>query len=80
VVSNSELWRDAAKGDTGCRLHERAEQAIRHWMQRAENLIAACDSDEFSYESAPPNRTFLVKTRYMFSGKGSPLPFNLDAG
>lgn len=29
---------------------------------------------ECSYVAVPPNRTFPVKTRYVFNGRGSPLP------
>ncbi len=82
MVSHFTFWRDAgqqAQGDTGRRLLERAEKAFEHWTQRGELLIAASDSDEFSYVSVPPNRTFSVKTRYVYGGKGTPLPFRLDA-
>lgn len=81
IVAPFEFWRDArqqAQGDTGRCLRARAELAFEHWRQRAENLIAVSDSDEFSYVSVPPKRTFSVKTRYVFRGRGEPLPFRLD--
>jgi hypothetical protein len=31
-----------------------------------------------SYISVPPNRTFFVQTRYIYTGKGEPLPLELD--
>ena len=38
-----------------------------------------CD-DEIDYVPAPPNRTFYVRTRYIFKGKGGPAPFKCDDG
>jgi hypothetical protein len=78
AVSHFDFSRDAAQGETGRRLHARAEQAFEHWTRRAAILVATSGADEFSYVSVPPNRTFSVKTRYVFSGKGKPLPFRLD--
>ena len=34
--------------------------------------------DDYSYVSVPPNRTFYVRTRYVYAGKGMPRPFDLD--
>jgi hypothetical protein len=31
-----------------------------------------------AYAPVPPTRTFYVKTRYVFCGKGEPTPFELD--
>ena len=36
--------------------------------------------DDFTYSSMPPNYVFYVKTRYVFLGKGEPMPFELDDG
>ncbi|MFO0838022.1 MAG: hypothetical protein U1D55_05800 [Phycisphaerae bacterium] len=75
------FWRDLvqqAQGETGRKLRARAEEAFEHWTRRTEILVRADDADEFSYVSVPPNRTFWVKTRYVFRGKGKPLPIRVD--
>ncbi|MBI5863446.1 MAG: hypothetical protein HZB38_02825 [Planctomycetes bacterium] len=82
MIAPWEFWREAGRqsqGDTGRRLRDRAEQAFEHWTQRAEILVATSEADEYSYVSVPPNRTFSVTIRYVFSGKGKPLPLRLDA-
>ncbi len=33
---------------------------------------------ELDYQPVPPGRTFFVKTRYAFMGKGEPAPYDLD--
>ena len=49
------------------------------WFERAEVLLATMeDNDAFTYLSMAPNRVFHVKTRYVFLGKGEPMPFELD--
>lgn len=76
------------QGLEGRSLHREAESAIKCWIEpRAQILIAKtdfCDSGhgrddpDQSYVSVPPKRTFHVRTRYVFHGKGKPLPFRLD--
>ena len=74
-------WADSpqAQGFEGKKVREAAEQALRHWNERAESLIAAAENaDDYSYVSVPANRTFYVKTRYVYAGKGTPRRFDLD--
>jgi len=74
-------WADSppAQGPEGKQLREAAEQVLRHWNERAESLIAAAENaDDYSYVSVPANRTFYVTTRYVYAGKGTPRPFDLD--
>lgn len=67
------------QGPEGQQLHRKADEAIQHWAERAEVLIAEPDDAVVvSYLSVPPNRTFLVRTRYIYAGKGEPMPFQLD--
>lgn len=76
------------QGSEGRQLHRKADEASRHWGERAEVLVAAtqlfisgCDeakSEQTSYVAVPPNRTFFVRTRYIYAGRGEPLPFELD--
>ncbi len=67
------------QGEVGKVLIRNAEEVYQHWVARAEVLIAATeDNDAFMYSSMPPNRVFHVKTRYVFLGKGEPIPFELD--
>lgn len=68
-----------AQGPEGKQVREAAEQALRHWNERAEALVAATEyADDDSYVSVPPNRVFYVKTRYVYAGRGTPRPFDLD--
>ena len=41
-------------------------------------LESAEDRSEISYNPVPPNRTFTVRVRYHFKGRGEPLPYPLD--
>ena len=52
--------------------------AHRHVLERTEILMASLAEDDDSYVSVPANRMFYVKTRYVYVGKGAPLPFDLD--
>ncbi len=66
------------QGLEGRQLHRKADEAIQHWVERAEVLIAEPDDEAIvSYVSVPPNRTFFVRTRYIDAGKGEPLPYEL---
>lgn len=68
-----------AQGSEGKKVFAKAEEVYRHWSERAEVLVMRREeADELSYASAPPNRTFYVKTRYVYVGKGLPRPFGLD--
>ncbi len=74
-------WADRpqAQGLEGRKVREAAEQVLRQWNARAESLIAATENAENdSYVSVPPNRVFYVKTRYVYGGRGTPRPFDLD--
>lgn len=74
----SEL-RPEPQGEAGKVLIRNTEKVHQHWVERAEVLVAATeDNDAFTYSSMPPNRVFHVKTRYVFLGKGEPIPFELD--
>jgi len=56
-----------------------AREAFVHRNATAEALIAVTDhADGHSYQPVPSNRMFYVKTRYVYGGKGTPLPFDLD--
>jgi hypothetical protein len=76
------------QGAEGRQISQKAEEALRQWENRAENLmgstdlfIAGCDeddNDEWTYVSVPPKRTFYVRTQYVFRGKGKPMPFELE--
>lgn len=72
-------WADAsdAQSDEGKKILENAEEAYRHWSDRAEALVAHCNQ-VLSYDHVPPNRQFYVRTRYVYAGKGVPQPFDLD--
>jgi hypothetical protein len=67
------------QGPEGKQLHRKADEAFRHWADRAE-VLNACPEDDgiVSYVSVPPKRRFYVRTRYVFRGKGTPLPFQLE--
>lgn len=74
-----------SQGEAGRALILNAEKVYRQWAERVEVLnasiglvIAGADSGTVPYDSVPPNRTFCVKTRYVFLGNGEPMPFELD--
>ncbi len=72
-------FRPEPQGEAGKVLLRNAEAVYIQWVERAEVLIATTeDNDAFTYSSMPPNRVFHVKTRYVFLGKGEPMPFELD--
>lgn len=84
-------WSLQPQGSEGRQLHRKAGEAFQHWGERAEILIAGClhdlghypimqeDDDElFKNTAVPPKRTFYVKTRYVFLGRGEPLPMVLE--
>lgn len=73
------------QGEAGKGLRRKAQAMSRQWAERAEILNASSglvttggDSGTLPYYSVPPNRVFYVKTRYVFLGKGEPMPFELD--
>ena len=72
-------FRAEPQGEAGKVLIRNAEVVYLQWVERAEVLIATAeDNDAFTYSSMPPNRVFHVTTRYVFLGKGEPMPFELD--
>lgn len=67
------------QGPEGQQLRRKVDEAIQHWAERAEFLLGLADEGDFvAYVSVPPNRTFYVATRYIYEGRGEPLPFVLD--
>jgi len=36
------------------------------------------ETDEISYSSVPPQRSFIVKVRYQYQEPGEPLPYEID--
>ncbi len=71
--------RPEPQGEAGRWLLRNAKEVYRQWNEPAEVLIATMeDNDAFTYLSMPPNRVYHVKTRYVFLGKGEPMPFELD--
>ncbi len=77
--------RPKPQGKTGLGLLGKADEVCRQWVERAEILNASIrfvttggDSGTLPYYSVPPTRTFYVKTRYVFLGKGKPTPFELE--
>lgn len=66
-------------GDEAHQLSVMEDEMFLHWSQRVEILVPAPEKlDDNSYVSVPPNRVSYVKTRYIYMGKGTPLPFELD--
>ena len=69
-----------SRGPEGLQLRRTACEALQQWNERARVLVATTDNDvePVGYVSVPPNRTFYVKTRYVYLGQGEPWPFVLD--
>ncbi len=79
-LEDAEWSQRLPEGLEGKQLHHRAEEAVRQRYERAEILAADLvdEEDIDSYSSVPPKRRFFVRTRFVFRGKGKPLPFHLD--
>lgn len=74
-------WADAprAQGSEGKQVFLKAEEVYRHWTERAEVLILRNEeTHELFCKHMPPNRTFFVKTRYVYKGIGQPQPLYVD--
>lgn len=74
-------WADVscAQSNEGRQLFEKVKEVCRYLRERPEVLLMAREeTDEFSYEHAPANRVFFVRTKYVYLGKGRPQPFDLD--
>lgn len=78
-------FRPEPQGEAGKGLVRNAQEVCRQWIERAEILnasiglvITGADSATLPYYSVPQTRTFYVKTRYVFLGKGKPMPFELE--
>lgn len=66
-------------GDEASQLSVLADEMCSHWSQRVEILVPALEVlNGDSYVSVPPNRVSFVKTRYVYLGKGTPMPFDLS--
>ena len=73
-----ELAESYSYGDEASQLSVLADEVWFHWLQRIEILIPALEVlTGDSYRSVPPNRVSYVKTRYIYKGKGTPMPFDL---
>ena len=73
-----------AQGDAGRQVLIQWEEVLCHWNSRlADDLLngsaSELDQEEIDYQPMPPSRTFSVPTRYVFRGKGKPLPYNYDS-
>jgi len=66
-------------GPEASEIYELARKVQSHWLRRAEVLISGLqEADDYSYLPVPANRVSYVKTHYVYMGKGTPLPFDLD--
>ena len=65
-------------GAEGRELQEIVKAAQIHWAEpRNLQQSTAADQDQ-PYSSVPPLRTFSVRARYVNTGRGTPLPFDLE--
>jgi hypothetical protein len=68
-----------AQGREGQSICKATAEVLRHWNDRAECLMhQATELEDLSYDPVPPNRTFVVRVRYRFTGKAQPVPYQLD--
>ena len=81
IVEQAQEWMQSASGGNGVEASQMsvlAGEVWFHWSQRIEILIPALEVlTGDSYISVPPNRVSYVKTRYIYKGKGTPMPFDL---
>lgn len=67
------------EGQAGQMLFEAAQEAFAHLADTSS--FGQCVSepfDEASYEPVPPRLAFVAKVKYVYRGKGTPMPFDLD--
>lgn len=68
-----------AQGTEGRALRNTAEKIMRHWNERAEQLLLLDEQgDEASYLSVPARPAFVAKVRYRHAGTLKPLPWTFD--
>jgi hypothetical protein len=68
-----------AQGREGQSICKATNEVLRHLNNRAERLMhQTTELDDVSYDSVPPNRTFVVRVRYRFTGRAEPFPYQLD--
>lgn len=81
IVDRAQEWMQRASGGNGVeasQISALADGAWLHWSQQIEILMPALEVwNGDSYKSVPPNRVSHVKTRYIYKGKGRPIPFDL---
>lgn len=82
IVRQAEEWFGYASGSYGheaSQLHGIMTDALSHLFETARAQIESADDLETDSPEIPPaSRIFHVTTRYVYAGKGTPLPFDLD--
>ena len=75
-----------AQGADGQCVEKQLDEILAHLLQRNARSEAAMPSpdevgqltEELTYEPIPPRHTHYVQTRYVFRGRGTPLPYDYD--
>src|SRR5437870_4311932 len=66
-------------GLAGRELDRLAEQVVEYWSESCELLhVLRSISEEISYRSIPPKRSYTVSVRYHLRGRGEPLSYPLN--
>lgn len=74
-------WRTHSpfEGSAGRVFYEVAEKILEDWLVSCEQVYVLREvSQELSYRSLPPKRSFIASVRYHLRGRGEPLSYPLD--
>lgn len=74
-------WRTPSQfqGAAGRELYNIAEKIMEDWIASCEQVFVLREiSQDLSYRSLPPKRSFTVSVRYHLRGRGEPLPYPLN--
>ena len=81
VIPLEQNWRAHSPfhGRAGRELDRLAEKVWEYWIASCEQLhVLRAISEETSYRSIPPKRSFTVSVHYHLRGRGEPLPYSLN--
>ena len=80
-VPLTDNWRTHSpfEGSAGRVFYEVAEKILEDWLVSCEQVYVLREvSQDLSYRSLPPKRSFTASVRYQLRGRGEPLSYPLD--
>jgi hypothetical protein len=80
-VPLNDSWRthSPSEGSAGQVFYEFAEKILEDWITSCNEIYVLREvSQDLSYKSVPPKRSFKVSVRFHLRGRGKPLSYPLD--